>query len=114
MSKISLIIAAITSFSLLFVATASFLLKAKMIFILVPVVVIFTVVLVGTGVFLLSSRLLSDSEKEILRKFLFFISPEYGWGINSSDAKKSTGLWLIYAITTLLIGIVVGLFSLLR
>ena len=58
--------------------------------------------------------MLSDGEKEILRKFLFFISPEYGWGSNSFDVKENKGLWLIYTIMMLLIGIVIGLFVLLR
>jgi len=51
MSKILLIIGAMAGFPLLFVATASFLLKAKMIFILVPVVIVFTIVFVGMGIF---------------------------------------------------------------
>ena len=76
------------------------------------VVVILAIILVGAALFLLNSKLLSNTAKERLRKFLFILAPEYGWGVGSTDDKKEQRFWLLFAILCLIVGLVILFFTL--
>lgn len=84
--------------------------KVSIGFILVPL--FFSIVYIGIGMLFLNSKLLSEKHKNTVRKFLFLISPEYGWGYKSSGKKESKFL-LIICILMSLIGIALFLLKIL-
>jgi glucan phosphoethanolaminetransferase (alkaline phosphatase superfamily) len=75
------------------------------------IVAVFVLLYVFIAVFLLNSKILSDKDKNTLRKILFLTSPAMGWGVSSQDYKENQKFWIILPFVMLFLGVILFLLT---